>query len=204
MGCAASVAAMIWGWNGRNGLSRSSKFPDQLIARDESLLVDRYHITFQRFIFQTDSRERYLEWAETWGVVNQVVILGGPTNPGTKELVHCGGLNIWTESEDISNSTQISGHATVYADRASYNGITVTVPFWVVLIIAGPSPLASFATGLVQRRKAKRGSRGQCLTYGYDMRATLHRCPECGAVPPKNDLVPSILSTRSGGKPRAA
>jgi hypothetical protein len=45
----------------------------------------------------------------------------------------------------------------------------ILVALWVMLV--------------VRQRQAPRGGR-RCLQCGYDLRATPHRCPECGSVPP--------------------
>jgi hypothetical protein len=61
----------------------------------------------------------------------------------------------------------------LYSWRAS-------VPFWAIALTVGVVPLARLA-GRVRRRRARRAGL-LCGNYGYDLRATPERCPECGAV----------------------
>ncbi|CAN5391259.1 hypothetical protein BH09PLA1_BH09PLA1_12800 [soil metagenome] len=57
----------------------------------------------------------------------------------------------------------------------------VGVPYWCILLLCVPFP----AAWVLRRRKiAKRRIAGQCLTCGYDLRATSDRCPECGTPAP--------------------
>src|SRR5688572_14701990 len=56
----------------------------------------------------------------------------------------------------------------------------LTVRLWAVAVLAAVMP------GVVVGRRirhARRVRNGQCLSCGYDIRATPHGCPECGAVP---------------------
>ena len=53
---------------------------------------------------------------------------------------------------------------------------------WLVLI-AAPLPILRLSIVVWRRRRAQRRSAaGCCAGCGYDLRATLDRCPECGTV----------------------
>jgi hypothetical protein len=60
----------------------------------------------------------------------------------------------------------------------------VLVPLWAPLALSSILPLLEFL--VLRRRRLRRGRRehGLCTSCGYDMRATPHRCPECGARGP--------------------
>lgn len=59
----------------------------------------------------------------------------------------------------------------------TYDGSYVSVPtFYLVLLTA----TAALAAHFLARRRPRPGLCPQC---GYDIRATPHRCPECGATP---------------------
>jgi len=55
------------------------------------------------------------------------------------------------------------------------------VPFWCIVAATGLLPLAWTKGRLRSRLRARRERRfGLCPSCGYDIRATPHRCPECG------------------------
>ena len=54
----------------------------------------------------------------------------------------------------------------------------VLVPQWLACLAAAPLPAAWLAG-----RDARHPRPGHCPACGYDLRATPHRCPECGAIP---------------------
>ena len=58
----------------------------------------------------------------------------------------------------------------------------VVVPLWAVALSALALPVVRLAFGLRRRRVRRRVARNQCPRCGYDLRATLGRCPECGMV----------------------
>ena len=55
----------------------------------------------------------------------------------------------------------------------------VNVPYWFTLLLTALPPLAVARRELRRRRTF---ARGLCLACGYDLRATTHRCPECGTA----------------------
>ncbi|MGA2442841.1 MAG: hypothetical protein ABSH08_17950 [Tepidisphaeraceae bacterium] len=62
-------------------------------------------------------------------------------------------------------------------------GYQAITPFWLLFLVLSWLPL-------LWCRRRKRQSEGvHCLACGYDLRATPDRCPECGTIPPKNEMV---------------
>jgi hypothetical protein len=55
----------------------------------------------------------------------------------------------------------------------------ITAPFWGLVAATAVLPLAKLAALLRRRRRREPGT---CRKCGYDLRATPHRCPECGAA----------------------
>jgi hypothetical protein len=54
---------------------------------------------------------------------------------------------------------------------------SAVVPWWAVIAATAPLPVLRLI------RVARRTSRsGRCRSCGYDLRATPHRCPECGTL----------------------
>lgn len=59
---------------------------------------------------------------------------------------------------------------------------TVVLPYWLLAILSVLA-LVLLAPGLLRGRRMRRRQRlGLCLRCGYDLRASVERCPECGAA----------------------
>jgi hypothetical protein len=67
-------------------------------------------------------------------------------------------------------------HAWMYA---------VAIPFWLPVTLFSILPILTIRR---IRRSQVRAKRGLCRACGYDLRATLDRCPECGTPVAKKDV----------------
>jgi hypothetical protein len=65
-------------------------------------------------------------------------------------------------------------------------GYHAAFPLWFPAFLLGLFPAILFFR---RRGKSDRSSTGICQVCGYDLRATPDRCPECGTVPPKTEVV---------------
>ena len=55
------------------------------------------------------------------------------------------------------------------------------VPLWLPAIAAGAMPAVMLVRHVRAIRRRRRNAAGQCVSCGYDLRASRDRCPECGA-----------------------
>jgi hypothetical protein len=56
----------------------------------------------------------------------------------------------------------------------------IRLPYWVVIVAClAPTVLQSIHVARTRHLRRRLGG-GQCVRCGYDLRATPHRCPECG------------------------
>lgn len=70
-----------------------------------------------------------------------------------------------------------------YGNRPIY---MIYAPHWLIILITVLVP--SIWLAKLSRRR-RRHLRGLCATCGYDLRATPDRCPECGTIPTKKEII---------------
>ena len=73
----------------------------------------------------------------------------------------------------------VNGRMTNTAPATQPNGSLLAFPFWPFFIFPLIMPLLWWAS-LRTRRKHRWLVRGQCIGCGFDLRASIDRCPECG------------------------
>jgi hypothetical protein len=61
----------------------------------------------------------------------------------------------------------------------------IAVDYWLIITAGAVLPLCWGIRSI--RRAGKHAIPGICVYCGYDLRATLDRCPECGTVPVKTE-----------------
>jgi hypothetical protein len=94
-----------------------------------------------------------------------------------------GGLHLWGYSTPDQSSWQFLGFESYY-DSSIYSPMRRrTTPYWFLSLLTGVLP-AVFLIRVLRRRRTVQAMRGCCLSCGYDLRATVERCPECGTAMP--------------------
>ena len=78
------------------------------------------------------------------------------------------GICVRRSSDPIRHS-EPTGHSTVF----------IAAPYWLIVVVFSLWPVVWMAAWWRRRRKI---AAGLCLNCGYDLRASIGRCPECGAV----------------------
>jgi hypothetical protein len=103
------------------------------------------------------------------------------------------GLRWWKLSVREMNSTMTLAHPLRWNLQPSSMGwhlgpfglriwdwrFKLVMPYWSILLISGIWPAVVFRRW---RRRRRRLALGCCSSCGYDLRATLGRCPECGMI----------------------
>jgi len=79
---------------------------------------------------------------------------------------------------------QQSGYFGTFNDRSNYRYSFdgCHVPYWFLSLLFACGGLPLLLRLRAQRRRSRRLRANQCLSCGYDLRATSGRCPECGQL----------------------
>lgn len=64
-------------------------------------------------------------------------------------------------------------------DAGTYERTVFVLPMWIPLVLL-TIPAVRFQVSKL--RRSRRGRQGLCVHCGYDLRASAHRCPECGTA----------------------
>jgi hypothetical protein len=75
-------------------------------------------------------------------------------------------------------STSLGFHYRTFQFK-TVTGVSVAAPQWMIGLLV--FSLVGVGPALRRSRRSRRRRHGQCVTCGYDIRATPDACPECGA-----------------------
>jgi hypothetical protein len=177
-----------WAW-------RSMKFSDDgalLVSREWAIISSAGRLGFQHAAvdhldwdpaFQITSRSNgfaydfYTPGANPWTF--------GTFSPAMSPKTH-----VWLRVPGFSVTT-----TTTSAHWARGQYVDVSLPLWLIALLASIPPIVWELRYRRGRRRRRRLNRGQCASCGYDLRATPDRCPECGAVAAASKTAARELST---------
>lgn len=100
----------------------------------------------------------------------------------TREKWHFAGFHLASGKLDLTGNL---------APRYS----ALTLPYWALLLLLAPGPLAMFRRLIVRWRRSRRG---QCLRCGYDLRHSPERCPECGTPSTAKGRAAEVVPSPAG------
>jgi hypothetical protein len=92
-----------------------------------------------------------------------------------------GRLGIWMHNDTFEYKVPIARlvPTTQKLGTMSSTSVEATFPIWLALVIFLPLPVVSLYRGQRRRRLSRIG---KCAKCGYDLRASVGRCPECGTA----------------------
>jgi hypothetical protein len=97
---------------------------------------------------------------------------------------------------------RFAGFAARYHDERPASGgkgtlfRVLVVPYWFVLLVTAVG--AGYSLRVI-RRDRRRRAEGMCVGCGYDLRASVGRCPECGRPFGANENAPGLSEARGVG-----
>jgi hypothetical protein len=81
---------------------------------------------------------------------------------------------------DVRHGFGAAGHVGRPSHEMFAAAYVVSFPIWLATIVLAIPPVLWIPRG---ERVTRARAAGRCPSCGYDLRATPHRCPECGTVP---------------------
>ncbi|MDB5318957.1 MAG: hypothetical protein JWN40_588 [Phycisphaerales bacterium] len=109
------------------------------------------------------------------------------SNPGRLTFCRQEGRD-WNSPRPRFNVLGLELAGSVVGDSSLWN---LFVPYWMLTCLTLALPLTAMIAWLRRRARHRRETKGLCPGCGYDLRATPHRCPECGEAPDAHLIGPT-------------
>jgi len=162
-----------------------------------SQLLEVHHYSMADQKLRTSTFQLYLskgafQYGNAWYDISDVHLINAllPIGKSSLQFSHS---NVGGVLYISPPNGSIAGIAISYSSPLPAKGqvaqIDARLPYWVLVAALSFLPIRWIARFRRRRAQDLLNPSGFCVRCGYDLRATPDRCPECGTIPPKREII---------------